>query len=170
MIKWLFPSEINMSEEQLARQLISLHRAVSHRDKQFLRQLVRRCDNKLDMSLPLRGVTALSLSIYLKHPDMASELLGIMKQNRQIGNLPQLVFIMVKPDLFSVNFEWNKSSYTSAEWIIEVDDQVLVLHVGSTDIYHHNWFIYSANYFLQWLTHLTNLLAKLTAINFPIFD
>ena len=94
-----------MSEEQLARQLISLHRAVSHRDKQFLRQLVRRCDNKLDMSLPLRGVTALSLSIYLKHPDMASELLGIMKQNRQIGNLPQLVFIMVKPDLFSVNFE-----------------------------------------------------------------
>ena len=91
-----------MSEEQLARQLISLHRAVSHRDKQFLRQLVRRCDNKLDMSLPLRGVTALSLSIYLKHPDMASELLGIMKQNRQIGNLPQLVFIMVKPrPLFS---------------------------------------------------------------------
>jgi hypothetical protein len=67
--------------------LISLHRAVSHRDKAFLRQLIRRCDNKLDMSLPLRGVTALSLSIYLKHHDMTSELLGLMQQTRQIGEL-----------------------------------------------------------------------------------
>ena len=74
-----------MSEEQLARQLISLHRAVSHRDKAFLRQLMRRCENKLDMSAPLRGVTALSLSVYLKHNDMTSELLSIMKQTRQIG-------------------------------------------------------------------------------------
>jgi hypothetical protein len=37
------------------------------------------------MSLPLRGVTALSLSVYLKHHDMTAELLGIMKQTRQIG-------------------------------------------------------------------------------------
>ena len=78
-------SEPSMSEEQLARQLISLHRAVSHRDKAFLRQLMRRCENKLDMSAPLRGVTALSLSVYLKHNDMTSELLSIMKQTRQIG-------------------------------------------------------------------------------------
>ena len=91
-----------MSEEQLARQLISLHRAVSHRDKQFLRQLVRRCDNKLDMSLPLRGVTALSLSIYLKHPDMASELLGIMKQNRQIGNFPNQFYYGQTPTSFQL--------------------------------------------------------------------
>ena len=85
-----FFSETTLSEEQLARQLISLHRAVSHRDKSFLRQLMRRCDHKLDMSLPLRGVTALSLSVYLKHNDMTAELLSIMKQTRQIGKSDNL--------------------------------------------------------------------------------
>lgn len=43
------------------------------------------------MTLPLRGVTALSLSIYLKYNDITSELLSIMKQTRQIGKETKLL-------------------------------------------------------------------------------
>ena len=37
------------------------------------------------MTLPLRGVTALSLSLYLKHLEMTVELLTALRKTRQIG-------------------------------------------------------------------------------------
>ena len=39
----------------------------------------------MDMTLPLRGVTALSLSLYLKHLEMTVELLTALRKTRQIG-------------------------------------------------------------------------------------
>ncbi len=72
-----------MGEEQLTRQLIALHRAITHKDKTALGFLARQ---GIDMTLPLRGVTALSLSLYLKHSEMTVELLTWLKKTRQIGN------------------------------------------------------------------------------------
>ena len=37
------------------------------------------------MSLPLRGVTALSLTLYLRHMDMTSELLAVLRKTKQLG-------------------------------------------------------------------------------------
>ena len=37
------------------------------------------------MSLPLRGVTALSLTLYLKHMGMTSELLAALRKTKQLG-------------------------------------------------------------------------------------
>ena len=42
----------------------------------------------MDMTLPLRGVTALSLSLYLKHLEMTVELLTALRKTRQIGKYP----------------------------------------------------------------------------------
>ena len=77
-------------EEQITRQLIGLHRAVTHKDKNLLNQLVRQ---GMDMTLPLRGVTALSLSLYLRHLEMTVELLSALRRTRQIGNYKGYVFL-----------------------------------------------------------------------------
>ena len=74
---WLFTGE-----EQLTRQLIGLHRAVTHKDKNLLNQIIKQ---GTEMSLPLRGVTALSLTLYLRHMDMTSELLAVLRKTKQLG-------------------------------------------------------------------------------------
>ena len=71
-----------IGEEQLTRQLIGLHRAVTHKDKNLLNQIVKQ---GTEMSLPLRGVTALSLTLYLRHMDMTSELLAALRKTKQLG-------------------------------------------------------------------------------------
>ena len=71
-----------VDEQVIKKQLMALHRAVTQRDKHFLSQLVKA---GIDLSLPLRGVTALSLSLYLKNKDMTAELLEQLKQTKQIG-------------------------------------------------------------------------------------
>ena len=71
-----------LGEEQLTRQLIGLHRAVTHKDKNLLNQSVKQ---GCEMSLPLRGVTALSLTLYLKHMGMTSELLAALRKTKQLG-------------------------------------------------------------------------------------
>lgn len=81
----------SIGEEQLTRQLIGLHRAVTHKDKSLLNQLVKA---GTEMSLPLRGVTALSLSLYLKHTDMTSELLAALRKTKQLGNRLDFEFFM----------------------------------------------------------------------------
>ena len=73
----------SVNEEQLTRQLIGLHRAMTHKDKSLLNQLVKQ---GVEMSLPLRGVTALSLTLYLRHTDMTAELLVALRRTRQLGN------------------------------------------------------------------------------------
>ena len=82
-IPFLFFRRSSVIEEQITRQLIGLHRAVTHKDKNLLNQLVRQ---GMDMTLPLRGVTALSLSLYLRHLEMTVELLSALRRTRQIGN------------------------------------------------------------------------------------
>ena len=72
----------SIGEEQLTRQLIGLHRAVTHKDKNLLNNLVKQ---GAEMSLPLRGVTALSLSLYLRHLEMTSELLAALRRSKQLG-------------------------------------------------------------------------------------
>ena len=72
----------SIGEEQLTRQLIGLHRAVTHKDKGLLNQIVKQ---GTEMSLPLRGVTALSLTLYLRHMDMTSELLAALRKTKQLG-------------------------------------------------------------------------------------
>ena len=72
----------NTGEETLTRQLIGLHRAVTHKDKNLLNQIVKQ---GTEMSLPLRGVTALSLSLYLRHMEMTSELLAALRKTKQLG-------------------------------------------------------------------------------------
>ena len=72
----------SVNEEQLTRQLIGLHRAMTHKDKSLLNQLVKQ---GVEMSLPLRGVTALSLTLYLRHTDMTAELLVALRRTRQLG-------------------------------------------------------------------------------------
>ena len=46
----------------------------------------------MDMTLPLRGVTALSLSLYLKHLEMTVELLTALRKTRQIGKYLYQIF------------------------------------------------------------------------------
>lgn len=77
-----FGSKGGLGEEQLTRQLIGLHRAVTHKDKSLLNQLVKA---GTEMSLPLRGVTALSLCLYLRHMEMTSELLAALRKTKQLG-------------------------------------------------------------------------------------
>ncbi len=64
-----------ITQEQMQRQLITVHRMVTNRDKMALAHLVKN-SAELDLTLPLRGVTALSLSLYLRHGDMTRELLS----------------------------------------------------------------------------------------------
>ena len=54
-----------LSEEQIQRQLITLQRLVTSRDRPALQHLVK-SSKEIDLTLPLRGVTPLSLAIYLR--------------------------------------------------------------------------------------------------------
>ena len=54
-----------LSEEQIQRQLISLQRVITNRDRPALQVLVKK-SAEIDLTLPLRGVTALSLALYLR--------------------------------------------------------------------------------------------------------
>ena len=72
-----------ISEDQVQRQLISLQRIITSRDKMSLNHLVKNSD--IDLSLPLKGVTPLSLSLYLRYSDMTRELLSIMEKLGQIA-------------------------------------------------------------------------------------
>ncbi len=74
-----------VSEEQMQKQIISVHRLVTNRDRFALSQLSKNCPPDLDFSLPLRGVTALSLSVYLRAPDITKELLLIMDRMGQLS-------------------------------------------------------------------------------------
>ena len=88
----------SISEEQLTRQLIGLHRAMTHKDKSLLNQLVKQ---GVEMSLPLRGVTALSLTLYLRHTDMTAELLVALRRTRQLGN------VVMKNSYFAKSFTFS---------------------------------------------------------------
>ena len=81
----------SVNEEQLTRQLIGLHRAMTHKDKSLLNQLVKQ---GVEMSLPLRGVTALSLTLYLRHTDMTAELLVALRRTRQLGTTYSLEYLI----------------------------------------------------------------------------
>ena len=54
-----------LSDEQIQRQLISLQRLITNRDRLALQHLVK-SSKEIDLTLPIRGVTALSLSLYLR--------------------------------------------------------------------------------------------------------
>ena len=82
LINIIYNRRSSVLEEQITRQLIGLHRAVTHKDKNLLNQLAKQ---GMDMTLPLRGVTALSLSLYLRHLEMTVELLAALRKTRQIG-------------------------------------------------------------------------------------
>ena len=64
------------NEQTIKKQLMALHRSVSQRDKHFLNQLVKA---GVDMTLPLRGVTALSLSLYLKYRASCWKLWNVLR-------------------------------------------------------------------------------------------
>ena len=61
---------------QVQRQLISLHRLITSKDRPGLTNLIRTA-KEIDITLPLRGVTALSLTLYLKLPDMTRDVLTL---------------------------------------------------------------------------------------------
>ena len=63
---------------------MSLHRAVNQKDRILLSQLSQA---SVDMTLPLKGVTALSLTLYLKYKEMTIAVLEALKQANQISKL-----------------------------------------------------------------------------------
>ena len=63
---------------------MSLHRAVNQKDRILLSQLSQA---GVDMTLPLKGVTALSLTLYLKYKEMTIAVLEALKQANQISKL-----------------------------------------------------------------------------------
>ena len=93
------------TEEQLLTQLSQLQLAVSQGSYQKIRQLGR---DGLDLGLPLRGQTALYLSVILAKSDMTREILReMMKQKMVTRNI----------NMFSVD---NASRYmTISESIID---------------------------------------------------
>ena len=78
----MFCSDLAEDEQLIRRNLMSLHRAINQKDRILLNQLSQA---GIDMTLPLKGVTALSLSLYLKYKEMTTELIEALKQSKQIG-------------------------------------------------------------------------------------
>ena len=72
-------SDIAEDEQLIRRNLMSLHRAVNQKDRILLAQLTQA---GIDMTLPLKGVTALSLA--LKSKEMFILVLDALKQTQQI--------------------------------------------------------------------------------------
>ena len=77
-------SDIAEDEQVIRRNLMSLHRAVNQKDRILLSQLSQA---SVDMTLPLKGVTALSLTLYLKYKEMTIAVLEALKQANQISKL-----------------------------------------------------------------------------------
>ena len=75
-------SDIAEDEQLIRRNLMSLHRAVNQKDRILLGQLVQA---NIDMTQPLKGVTALSLTLYLKYKEMTIAVLDALKQTNQIS-------------------------------------------------------------------------------------
>ena len=69
------------TEEQLLTQLSQLQLAVSQGHQQKIRQLGR---DGLDLGLPLRGQTALYLSVILAKSDMTREILREMMKQKMV--------------------------------------------------------------------------------------
>ena len=61
---------------------MALHRAVNQKDRILLSQLER---SGIDMTLPLKGVTALSLTLYHKYKEMFVAVLDALKRTKQTG-------------------------------------------------------------------------------------
>ena len=74
----------SMTQEQMQRQLITVHRMVANRDRLALAHLVKNAA-ELDLTFPLRGVTALSLALYLRYGDVARDLLAHLGRLRQLA-------------------------------------------------------------------------------------
>ena len=68
---------------------MALHRAVNQKDRILLSQLER---SGIDMTLPLKGVTALSLTLYHKYKEMFVAVLDALKRTKQTG-MPILFYI-----------------------------------------------------------------------------
>ena len=77
-------SDIAEDEQLIRRNLMSLHRAINQKDRILLSQLAQA---GIDMTLPLKGVTALSLTLYLKYTAMTIAVLDALKQANQISKL-----------------------------------------------------------------------------------
>ena len=60
------------------------------------------------MSLPLRGVTALSLTLYLKHMGMTSELLAALRKTKQLGKLS---FVLLSYSIILLYFLLERQRY-----------------------------------------------------------
>ena len=75
-------SDIAEDEQLIRRNLMSLHRAINQKDRILLSQLAQA---GIDMTLPLKGVTALSLTLYLKYTAMTIAVLDALKQANQIS-------------------------------------------------------------------------------------
>lgn len=73
-----------LSGDQLTRQLISLHRVINSKDRHSLAQMVRTVAD-LDLTLPLRGVTALSLSLFIRQPAITKDLLTHLHRLGQLS-------------------------------------------------------------------------------------
>lgn len=73
-----------ISEQQVQRQLISLHRLVASKDRLALTNYVNG-NPEIDLSLPLREVTAISLSLYLQATDITRDLLNHMERLGQVS-------------------------------------------------------------------------------------
>ncbi|XP_059087417.1 uncharacterized protein LOC131883842 [Tigriopus californicus] len=73
-----------LSGDQLTRQLISLHRVINSKDRHSLAQMVKTVAD-LDLTLPLRGVTALSLSLFIRQPAITKDLLTYLHRLGQLS-------------------------------------------------------------------------------------
>ena len=93
-------SDIAEDEQLIRRNLMSLHRAINQKDRILLSQLAQA---GIDMTLPLKGVTALSLTLYLKYTAMTIAVLDALKQANQISKL-NLRYCMVHNRLITFSF------------------------------------------------------------------
>ena len=72
---------------------MALHRAVNQKDRILLSQLER---SGIDMTLPLKGVTALSLTLYHKYKEMFVAVLDALKRTKQTG----MPILLCMPSIF----------------------------------------------------------------------
>nr|XP_040569234.1 uncharacterized protein LOC121118710 isoform X1 [Lepeophtheirus salmonis] len=74
-------SDIKIEDDIILRQLTALHWAITNHDKTLLTHLF---DHNVDFTPHLRGVTGLSLGVYLHNQDMVLEILTCMSKSRQL--------------------------------------------------------------------------------------
>lgn len=72
------------NRESTEADTIALHKHIVNKDRSAMTNLIKSTNFDLDMCLPVKGVTALSLSIYLQSPEMTKEVLNFLSAMGQI--------------------------------------------------------------------------------------